>query len=69
MRGEDAFGRLERSAAKKPVYVVFERPPLSWWAVESQTDVTRLATIAKRIEAYAKPGGKCTIEIYRVSLP
>jgi len=69
VRGEDAFGRLERSAAKKPVYVVFERPPLSWWAVESQPDVTRLATIAKRIEAYAKPAGKCTIEIYRVSLP
>ena len=68
-RGEAEFARLERWAAERPVYVVFERPPLSWWAPESQPDVTRLATIANRIRAYAKPAGKCTIDIYRVSLP
>jgi hypothetical protein len=68
-RGEAEFARLERWAAERPVYVVFERPPLSWWAPKSQPDVTRLATIANRIRAYAKPAGKCTIDIYRVSLP
>jgi hypothetical protein len=67
VRGDAAFGRLEKWAGQRTVYVVFEQPPLGR-TVDEQPDVERLGTIAKRIEAYVKPGGGSAILVYRLSL-
>jgi hypothetical protein len=62
---QSAFTELATLTHCSPTFVVLTKPPISDLILD-QPDMERLLSIASLVQAYRRPGGESTIEIYRV---
>ena len=68
IRAGSEITKLVAWSQVKPVLVVLNRPPLGMVAAE-QPDITELLKVADLVASYLKPGGRATIDVYRVKRP
>jgi 4-amino-4-deoxy-L-arabinose transferase-like glycosyltransferase len=66
LRGDAEFAQLRQWRSERPVYVVFERPPVSG-KPEEQLDLARLETGATEVKIFRKPGDRTSLVVYRVA--